>query len=54
MVKYINHLKDSKDYYFQIIKEYIDVFERDCNILYFLLWQALLIGPFLLIGGSNY
>ena len=36
MVKYINHLKDSKDYYFQIIKEYIDVFERDCNILYFL------------------
>ena len=36
MVKYINHLKDSKNYYFQIIKEYIDVFERDCNILYFL------------------
>lgn len=36
MVKYIKHLKDSKDYYFQIIVEYRDVFERDCNIFYFL------------------
>lgn len=36
MVKYINHLKDSKNYYFQIIEEYKDVFKRDCNIFYFL------------------